>query len=103
VGGRDNYTALTKINYSYLVLPMKVKLKAWARQKVIEKGDDDSHEEMMALDALCCVLPLEMVSAVTDKETVKEVWDAITEMSVGDDGMTAWRRRRYRTFDGCSI
>ena len=40
----------------------------------------------MALDALCCVLPLEMVSAVTDKETVKEaVWDAISEMSVGDD------------------
>jgi hypothetical protein len=44
---------------------------------------------MMALDALCCVLPLEMVSAVTDKEMVKEVWDAISEMSVGDDRMTA--------------
>jgi hypothetical protein len=36
---------------------MKVKLKARSLRKVIENGGNDSQEEMMTLDALCCVGP----------------------------------------------
>jgi hypothetical protein len=36
---------------------MKVKLKARSLWKVIENGGNDSREEMMTLDALCCTGP----------------------------------------------
>jgi hypothetical protein len=41
---------------------------------------------MMALDALCGVVPPEMVLMIT-KERAKEAWDAITTMRVSDDRM----------------
>jgi hypothetical protein len=41
---------------------------------------------MMALDALCGAIPLKMVLTIT-KEMIKEAWDMITTMRVGDDRM----------------
>jgi hypothetical protein len=40
---------------------------------------------MMALDALCGVVPPEMVPTIVKKETAKEAWDAITTMRASDD------------------
>jgi hypothetical protein len=40
---------------------------------------------MMALDALCDAVPLEMVPTIIKKETTKEAWDAIATMRIGDD------------------
>jgi hypothetical protein len=40
---------------------------------------------MMALDALCGVVPPEMVSLIAKKDTTKEVWDAIAIVRTGDD------------------
>jgi hypothetical protein len=85
VGGGSSYPALTKTNYSDWALLMKVKLKAQALWSVIENGDADQQEEMMALDALCGAVPPEMVSTIAKKETTKEAWDAIVTMKVGDD------------------
>jgi hypothetical protein len=51
---------------------MKVKLKARSLWSVIENGGADQHEEMMALDALCGVVPPEMVSTIAKKESTKE-------------------------------
>jgi hypothetical protein len=64
---------------------MKVKLKALSLWSVIENGGADQHEEMMALDALCGVVPPEMVSTIAKKESAKEAWDAIATMRVSDD------------------
>jgi hypothetical protein len=60
---------------------------------------------MMALDALCGTVPPEMVSMIAKKETVKEAWDAIVTMRVGDDRvkkvMAQQLRRKFilATFD----
>jgi hypothetical protein len=40
---------------------------------------------MIALDALMLAVPPEMVATVADKTSVKEAWDAIATMRVGDD------------------
>jgi hypothetical protein len=40
---------------------------------------------MMALDALCGVVPPEMVLMITKKDVTKEAWDTITIMRVSDD------------------
>ena len=63
---------------------MKVKLKAWALWSVIEDGDAYSQEEMMALDALCDAVPLEMVPMITKMETAKKAWDVIATLRIGD-------------------
>jgi hypothetical protein len=42
---------------------------------------------MMVLDALCGVVPPEMVPTITKKEMAKEAWDAIATMRVGDHRM----------------
>jgi hypothetical protein len=41
----------------------------------------------MVLDALCGVVPPEMVLIITKKEMAKEVWDAIATMRVSDNFM----------------
>jgi uncharacterized membrane protein YgcG len=85
VGGGSSYPTLTKTNYSDWTLLMKVKLKAWALWSVIENGGADQQEEMMALDALCGMVPAERVPTIAKKETAKEAWDAIATMRVDDD------------------
>jgi hypothetical protein len=39
-------------------------------------------EEMMALDALCGVVPSEIVLTIAKKEMTKEAWDVIMTMRV---------------------
>jgi hypothetical protein len=85
VDDESSHPALTKTNYSDCALLMKVKLKARALWSVIENGDADQQEEMMALDALCGTVPPEMVPMIAKKEMTKEAWDAIATMRVGDD------------------
>ena len=64
---------------------MKVKLKARHLWKVIEGGNVNPDNDMMTLDALCTAVPPELAMAISDKDTAKEVWDAIKTMRVGDD------------------
>jgi hypothetical protein len=64
VGSGSSYPALTKTNYSDWGLLMKVKLKARALWSIIEDGRADQHEEMMVLDALCSIVPPEMVPTI---------------------------------------
>jgi hypothetical protein len=85
VGGGSSYPTLTKTNYSDWTLLMKVKLNARALWSIIEDGGADQQEEMMVLDALCGVIPPEMVPTIAKKETTKEAKDVITTMRIGDD------------------
>jgi hypothetical protein len=93
VGGRSSYHALTKINYSVWMLPMKVQLKARALRSVIEDDDTDQQKEMIALDALCGTVPPEMLLTIVKKETTKEAWDVIATMRIGGP------REESRKFD----
>jgi hypothetical protein len=85
VGEGSSYPTLTKTNYSYWAILMKVKLNARAPWRVIEDGGDDQQEEMMVFDALCGTVPPEMVPIIAKKETAKEAWDVIVTMRVGND------------------
>jgi hypothetical protein len=87
VSARSGYPTLTKTNYLDWALLMKVNLRARMLWDVIEHGGADIHEEMMALDALCSVVPSEMVSSIADKLTTKEAWKTIADPRVGDDRM----------------
>jgi hypothetical protein len=87
VSARSGYPTLTKTNYLDWALLMKVNLRARMLWDVIEHGGADIHEEMMALDALCSVVPSEMVSSIADKLTTKEAWKTIADLRVGDDRM----------------
>jgi hypothetical protein len=54
----------------------------------------------MVLDALCGVVPPEMVLIITKKEMAKEVWDAIATMRVSDNFMKkATTQQLCRKFD----
>jgi hypothetical protein len=54
----------------------------------------------MVLDALCGVVPPEMVLIITKKEMAKEVWDAIATMRVSDNFMKkAMTQQLCRKFD----
>lgn len=86
IHGESSYPILTKTNYSFQVLLIKVKLKARALWKIIKKGCNDTREEMMMMfNTLYFLVTLEMVYVIADKETTKEALDAISEMCVRDD------------------
>jgi hypothetical protein len=70
--GVATYPALTMTNYFDWALLIKMKLNARALWNIIEDGGIDQQEEMMALDALCGAVPLDMVPMITKKETMKE-------------------------------
>jgi hypothetical protein len=58
---------------------------AWPLGRSLDKGGVDPQEDMMSLDALVSSVPLEMVVMVANKGLVKEAWDAIATMCIGDD------------------
>jgi hypothetical protein len=64
---------------------MKVKLKARGLWMAINDDDVDDQEDMMALDALCSVVPPKLAQGIADKATAKEAWDTIATMRVGDN------------------
>jgi hypothetical protein len=76
---------LTKTNYLDWTMLMQVKLKARDLWVTVDKFDIDPQEDMMALDVLVSAVSSEMVATVADKSTMKEAWDAIATMRVGDD------------------
>ncbi|XP_072151720.1 uncharacterized protein [Setaria viridis] len=51
----------------------------------VDVGGVDLMEDMTALDAICSAIPTEMVATIAKKDTVKQAWDAITTMCIGDD------------------
>jgi hypothetical protein len=55
---------------------------------------------MIALDALCGVVPPEMVPMIAKKEMAKEAWDAIATMRIRDDCVTkAMAQQLHQKFD----
>jgi hypothetical protein len=85
VDGGTSYPALTKTNYSDWALLMKVKLKARTLWSIIEGSSADQQEDMMVFDALCGVVPPEILPMIAKKDMAKEAWDVIAIMRVGDD------------------
>ena len=86
-GGPTNYPVLTKTNYNNWALLMKIKLEAKCLWGAIDPdGVTIEHQEdRMALDAICSVVPTEMISTLAVKESAKEAWESIRVMRIGED------------------
>jgi hypothetical protein len=76
---------LTKTNYNEWSLRMRLKLQARDLWDVIEFGDDDYRDDRSALDAICSVVPTEMIPTLTVKDSTSEAWEAIKTLCIGDE------------------
>jgi hypothetical protein len=83
--GPVNYPILMKMNYNEWSLLMKIKPEAQSLWGVVNKGDAEFHVNRMALNAIWRVVPAKMIAMLTVKSTVKEAWDCIKTMRIGDD------------------
>jgi hypothetical protein len=84
VGGMA-FFMLAKTNYTDWAMLMRIKLKVRDLWVTVDKGGADPQEDMLAMNALELAVPPEMVATVADKKMVKEVWDAIATLCVGND------------------
>jgi CHAD domain-containing protein len=83
--GPVNYPPLTKTNYNDWALLMKIKLQARLLWVADASDDVDFQVEHMALDAICSVVPPEMISTLATKPSVKEAWESIKTMRIDVD------------------
>jgi hypothetical protein len=100
--GPANYPTLTKTNYNQWALLMWIKQEARGLWGAVDPGGADFQVDRMALDAICSVVPSEMITALATKETASEAWESIRTMRVGDDRIrkaSAQKvRREYELF-----
>jgi hypothetical protein len=66
-----------KNNYNQWSLLMKIKVKDHGLCSAIELGDVEFQLDRMALDAICSVVPVEMVTMLTTMDTTMEAWESI--------------------------
>jgi hypothetical protein len=50
----------------------------------------------LALDAICSVVPSEMITALATKDSVSEAWESIKMMRIGDDRIRKASAQRVR-------
>jgi hypothetical protein len=86
--GPANYPILTKSNYNQWSLLMKIKLEARGLWSAIEPGDGEFQVDRMALDAICSVVPPEMITVLATKDSVPP--EMITVLATKDSAMEAW-------------
>jgi hypothetical protein len=89
--GLANYPILSKTNYSQWVLLMLIKLEAHGLSGA------EFQVDRMVLDAIYSVVPPEMITTLTTKQSVSEVWESICTMHVRDERIrkaTAQKVRR---------
>ena len=51
--------------------------------KTIDPGNANYGDDRLALAAIACLVPTEMITMVGNKETAKEAWDAIKTVRMG--------------------
>jgi hypothetical protein len=83
--GNTQWPVLKKTNYTEWSSMMKVKLEARQIWTTVRLGRVSRQEDRRALEALCSAVPTEMVSALSEKATAKDAWDAIAAAQVGSD------------------
>jgi hypothetical protein len=82
---------LTRTNYSEWALVMQVNfqtLRVWDAVEVgiDEDADEDEYQQdRQAMAGLLCLVPSEMWATLGRKQTIKEAWDAVKVLRIGDD------------------
>lgn len=85
VSGPTNYPTLTRTNYNDWSLLMKIKMQARNLWEAVDPGDVEVQLDRMALDAICSAVPTEMISTLATKATVREAWECVKTMRIGDE------------------
>ena len=67
-----NWPQLIRTNYNEWSLRMKLKMQARHLWDAVEYDDVEFDDDRSALDAICSVVPAEMVPALATKATTKE-------------------------------
>ena len=62
----------------------------------VQYDDVDYDEDRRALDALIAAVPPEMQFSLSQKETAKEAWDAITAARIGGDRARKTTQQAFR-------
>jgi hypothetical protein len=96
-GSSGTWPLLTKVNYTEWSLRMKLKLQARDLWDVIECGDGDYRDDQNTLDAICSVVPVEMIATLVMKETASDAWEAIKTLRIGDERRRAVTAQTLRT------
>jgi hypothetical protein len=84
---------LTRTNYSEWALVMQVNFQTLRVWDVVEVGidedadEDEYQQDRQAMAGLLRSVPSEMWATLGRKQTVKEAWDAIKVLQIGDDRM----------------
>jgi gag-polypeptide of LTR copia-type len=76
---------LSESNYGIWTVKMKIILRSLGVWSGIEDGDEDDDKDQGATVAISQVIPDDVMMAIAEKETTKDVWDALREMRVGKD------------------
>jgi hypothetical protein len=75
---------------------MKIKLEARSLWTAIDPGDVERHVDRTALDAICSVVPPEMISAVATKPSAKAAWECVKMMRIGDERIRKTTAQKLR-------
>lgn len=84
-----SYPMLTKTNYAAWSLKMKVYMHAQGIWEAVEpksnKDTVDKKTDKMGMAAIYHGIPEDILLSVAEKQTAKEVWEAVKTMSLGAD------------------
>ena len=82
-GGGSPWPMLTRTNYGDWALLMQVKLEGRHLWEAIETGMAVRSDNRLAMEAILCGVPPEMVATLAAKSTAKEAWEALKTMRLG--------------------
>lgn len=88
-----NYPMLGRNNYHAWAIKMKVLMQAQDLWDAVEPKDPNVPVELrkdkMAMAAIYQAIPEELLLSLGEKQSAKEVWDALKTMCTGTDGVKA--------------
>jgi len=97
---------LTRTNYPEWALVMEVNFQTIRVWDVVNDGmedpsdEDEYHDDRLAMSGLLRSVPSELWSTLAHKRTVKEAWDAVKTLRIGDERA---RRQRAATSPGVQL
>lgn len=92
------YPTLTKTNYATWAIRMKVYMKAQkAWEAIVSEEDVDDRKDQVALAIIYQAIPEEMLYMISDKETAKEVWEALEVIHMGSERVKDARLQSLKT------
>jgi hypothetical protein len=94
--GPTNYRHLTKTNYHQWALLMRIKLEPRGLWGAVDPGGVEFQTNRLALDAICSVVPPEMITVLATKDLASEAWESIKMMRIGDGRIRKASTQRVR-------